>query len=237
MKTNDEENPFATAAQRFPASARSSLALSLCLLFALGGSSKSYAAILCSGNPVPATVTVGPASITESGTPAQFVFTLGGPVGDPTRLTIQISGTASNGVDYLTIANQVSIPALSSRATLAVTPISDSAVEGAETVTVRILSSDNACVFIGSPEMATVSIMDDPAPAVSIELRTLNWVDGELHVKLTGTSGLTYSLQASTNLVKWTTVTNVTLSTNPMIATLPAFASRSFYRAVTPAVP
>ena len=130
---------------------------------------RPQAAIICDGDPVLVTLRASPSSINESGaTAAQLIFALGGPVGNTTRLTLQVSGTAANGVDFQTIPSQVTIPAGQTGATLAVVPIADLIVEGTETVTVSITASDNTCVVIGFPKSATVSITE----AAGLLLRT-----------------------------------------------------------------
>jgi hypothetical protein len=54
---------------------------------------------------------------------------------------------------------------------------------------------------------------------------------------LNGPVALPCSLQQSTNLVHWTTVTNVSLSGESMLITVPALVDRAFFRAVTPHAP
>ena len=71
----------------------------------------------------------------------------------------QISGTASNGVDYLTITNSVAISNFFNSATITVTPIDDLLVECPETVVLTI--SSNAVYMVGSSSNATVTILDN----------------------------------------------------------------------------
>src|SRR3982750_4307409 len=58
----------------------------------------------------------------------------------------QISGRASNGVDYEHLGNTVEIPAGSLSASFRVKPIDDSEVEGTENVLVKIVGSPMMCV-------------------------------------------------------------------------------------------
>src|SRR5512136_2199338 len=89
----------------------------LCL--ALASAVTSSAAVICDGDPVASSVIASRSSIAEAGMgTAQFIFRLGGPVGNDTRLTLQISGTASNGVDYQTLPASVTIPAGQTNAAL-----------------------------------------------------------------------------------------------------------------------
>jgi hypothetical protein len=105
---------------------------------------------------VPATLTASVSSVPELGGMADLIFTLGG-IAPPATLTLQISGTGANGVDYQTIPSQVTIPGGQTRVTLSVVPIADTLVEGTETLTVTITASDSPCVFVGSPNTVTIS--------------------------------------------------------------------------------
>ena len=77
-----------------------------------------------------------------------------------------LSGTASNGVDYVTLPGTVTIPAGQVSATFMVTPLNDSLVEGTETVVATILS--NPGYNISNPGVATVLIMDDDSPSITL---------------------------------------------------------------------
>jgi hypothetical protein len=58
---------------------------------------------------------------------------------------------------------------------------------------------------------------------------------GRLLLSLTGPTGLAYSVQSSTNLVSWQTVTNVTSAppTTVVLDAVPPTRDRTFYRALT----
>ena len=136
----------------------------------------SYA--LCSDGPVPSTVVATTSAISESGmATAQFIFRLGGTFGRDTHLTIEVSGTAQNGVDFQALANAVTIPAGQTTATLTLTPIADAITEGTETVTVRITGSDNTCVYVGFPDTATISIVEESL-ATALDDSNLVWISG-----------------------------------------------------------
>ncbi len=76
-----------------------------------------------------------------------------------------ISGTASNGVDYITITNSIIIPVPAASTSLPIIPIDDLLVEGSETVTVTLLPS--ASYELGNQIADTVTIVDNE-PMVSI---------------------------------------------------------------------
>jgi len=77
----------------------------------------------------------------------------------------QVSGTASNGVDYEKLSGSVTIPAFGFGATITVTPIDDSEIEGDETVVLQLTGSPLACAScgynIGTPSNAVVTIADN----------------------------------------------------------------------------
>jgi len=105
--------------------------------------------------------------------------------GDTNEMTVflAISGTASNGVDYLPLTNVVTFPAGSNSITLPVTPILDAQIEGDEWVVVTIVT--NATYFVNSGQ-ATVTIHDSPYGLWSIAHFTLEQLT---HPQLSGPAG------------------------------------------------
>jgi hypothetical protein len=81
-----------------------------------------------------------------------------------------IGGTASNGVDYLTISNAVVIPRGAWSADIVIAPRLDNAMEGIETVALRleplaciaIWPPPPDCYLVGQPSEAVVYIQDCP---------------------------------------------------------------------------
>src|SRR5207245_3685028 len=79
-----------------------------------------------------------------------------------------LSGTASNGVDYVTLPGSITIPAGQSFAVLPIVAINDLFVEGNRTV---ILTISTAPTYnLGGSPSATVFIVDDDLPQVTITL-------------------------------------------------------------------
>lgn len=100
-------------------------------------------------------------------------------MGNDTYLTLELSGTAAGGVDYWTLPTEVAIPAGQTTAILMVTPISDLVTEGTETVRVTITASDNVCVYVGSPNTASISIAEaNTTLATALDGSNLTWVTG-----------------------------------------------------------
>ncbi len=100
------------------------------------------------------------------GTNGVFTFTRSGDVSGTLTVNYTISGTASNGTDYVTLSGTVTFAAGASTTNVFVTPINDSAAEATETVTVAIGASPN--YGIGTPATATISILDNESPVINI---------------------------------------------------------------------
>jgi hypothetical protein len=112
----------------------------------------------------------------EPGTdPGEFTFTRFGTTNTDVRVFFTISGTASNGVDYVAISNSIIIPAGSVFATLPIIVIDDLLVEGPETV-ILTLQPDPA-YYLDTPSSATVIINDDE-PMLTIAATVPEVVEG-----------------------------------------------------------
>jgi hypothetical protein len=91
----------------------------------------------------------------------------------PLTVFLEISGTASNGVDYQLLREHVTIPEGAASADIVIEAIDDLLVEGLETVGVRIeppvcLATDPpppGCYVVGVPSRAVAYIRDNDAPA------------------------------------------------------------------------
>ncbi len=106
------------------------------------------------------TVTATDATAAEAGLdPGTFTASRTGSTASALTVNYTVGGTATNGVDYQMLSGSVPIPAGSSSATITVTPIDDSSVEGNETVTVTLAAS--AAYTIGAPNNATITIVDN----------------------------------------------------------------------------
>ena len=145
--------------------------------------------------------------------------------GDTTNaLTVNFitSGTATSGADYTALGTSLTIPAGSSSATLTVATINDSTVEANETVIVTL--SANAAYVIGSPNAATVTIMDDDTNIVNIVATTPNASEtGPTAGKFTVTRTGNYTGAITVNLTIGGTATNTTdYATLASTVTIPA---------------
>ncbi len=96
----------------------------------------------------------------EPGTDAgEFTFSRFGTTNTDLRVFFTISGSASNGLDYVALPDTIVIPAGSLSTTLPILPIDDTLVEGPETVTLTLLP--NAAYALDFPTNATMTLNDD----------------------------------------------------------------------------
>ncbi|MEO7298212.1 MAG: Calx-beta domain-containing protein [Verrucomicrobiota bacterium] len=105
------------------------------------------------------TITASIPNSAEPSAPGQFTISRSGNTSSNLTVYYTITGTASNGVDYLSLTGSLTISAGSSNAIVTMSPIDDNVVEGNETVVLTLAA--NAGYSIGLPSNATVTIMDN----------------------------------------------------------------------------
>ena len=102
----------------------------------------------------------------------------------------KIVGSASNGVDYVTLPGSVTLPPGASEATVVVTPIDDSQHENIETVSLTLLT--NSAYTTIYPTNGTISIIDNDtnqSPVVALSSPTNNTVySGPTNITLNATA-------------------------------------------------
>jgi hypothetical protein len=161
-----------------------------------------------------------------------------------TDLTVQytIGGTASNGVDYATISDSVTIPAGRSYALITIVPLSDndSAYRHYDTVVLTLSLPAIAPVpyRLASPSKAGAIILEENLlPMVQPMIQALP--DNSMHISLPATNGLNYCLQTSIDLMTWQPVcTNTVLKGSAQFVDPEAGASPTlFYRIVPVSTP
>jgi hypothetical protein len=111
-------------------------------------------------------VTATDAAASEEG-PGTGTFTINraGDLTGAITVNYSLSGTAGGG-DYQALSGSVNFAVSQTTATVTVTPIDDSEVEGDETVILTVIAGTGYA--IGSPSSATVTIADNDPPVVSI---------------------------------------------------------------------
>ena len=97
---------------------------------------------------------------TEAG-PTTGTFTVSRTGSTAASLTVyySVTGTSTGGSDRNALSGNLSIPAGSSSATITITPINDTLVEGDETVVLTL--SANAAYTVGAPSSATITIISN----------------------------------------------------------------------------
>ena len=114
-------------------------------------------------------------------TAAEFTLVRSGSLSAEVVVNVTMSGSAVNGVDYLTIPSSIVIPSGASSATVALVPYGDSSSEQSESATLGISSGDGYA--LGAAVYATATI-EDLLMLVEVEALT------SVAVKETGASGL-----------------------------------------------
>ena len=114
-----------------------------------------------------ATISVSPANVAEDGAPnLVYTVTLNQASFSALSINYAISGTATNGTDYATIASPLVIPAGSTTGTITVNPTADATIEANETVALTL--SAGAGYTVGAPNSATGTILNDDLPNLAI---------------------------------------------------------------------
>ena len=98
-------------------------------------------------------------------------------------VSYSITGSASNGTDYATIADTVTIPQGASSATITITVLDDGVADCSETVTLTLTGADD-CLVLGATTTADADI-DDQAQGVSITASDDHGVEDSDHAEFT----------------------------------------------------
>jgi N-acetylneuraminic acid mutarotase len=109
-------------------------------------------------------ITASDPHATETGNTGAFTVTRDGDPDEPLDVYYTIAGTASNGLDYKTIASHVTIPADESSAIIHIHPLLNG--EGDDTINLTLLSDDSYNI-VSKSNSATVNIIDDAVHALS----------------------------------------------------------------------
>ncbi len=129
-------------------------------------------------NATPATVTitdndtavvsiVATTDASEPATNGLFTLNITNPSTTATTVTYTVTGTATNGTDYVSIPTTVVIPANATSVTIPVTVSDDLTVEGLENVIITLVSTSNPSVTVNTTP-ATVTINDNDGAIVTV---------------------------------------------------------------------
>ncbi len=137
--------------------------------------------------------------------PKDAVFTVRrwGDVSDALTVTYGIGGTASNGVDYVTLPGVVTIPAGECTARITVVPLDDGPPDITSTVILSLLPDTSAApnYVLGTPRKAAAIILDGPPWPVTAMLP-----DKCFHLNATGPDGAWFHIEYSPDAVNWTPI-------------------------------
>jgi hypothetical protein len=147
-------------------------------------------------------------------------------------LPYDIGGTASNGVDYVTLPGVVTIPAGERRALITVVPVDDGPPDVNKTVIFALEPSTNTPpdYLVGFPRRAAAIIIDSDGSRQAAGLLP----DGCFQLVANGPDAAWFCAQYSTDLVNWTTAcTNQVIKGSIIFVDPDAAGNPSrFYRAV-----
>jgi len=140
---------------------------------------------------------------------ATFVVRRAGPTNDALTVKYHIGGTASNGVDYIEIASQVTVPAGARSARIVVVPIEDALAEGNETVVLELApdAAEPPSYLIGERRRAAAFIADNDRRPPCMRLP-----GGLFHLCRPATDGQTFRVEGSCDLRNWASVSTVTVT-------------------------
>jgi hypothetical protein len=141
--------------------------------------------------------------------PVDGAFTVfrGGSTNSDLTLDYTIGGTATNGVDYVTLPGSVTIPAGHTVATISVVPVLNAVSNMNSTVILTLEEPTNGApdYTLGFPRSAEAIIIGtNIAPQLATGGSVLP--DRSFHVSLTGPDGGWFHIDYTSNLVYWTPV-------------------------------
>jgi len=159
------------------------------------------------------TNTSSPGNTAPGTNAALFAIHRSGETNSALTVFYSISGTASNGVDYVRIGDAVTIPAGRRLARVVIAPIDDAVVEQDETVVLTLQlpsspSNTSSTYVIGRPRRAAAVIADDDRPRPICQRLS----DGLFHLCLPGTNNDCFSVHTTSNFLNWTALgTNIVI--------------------------
>lgn len=137
--------------------------------YAIAGAESATVTIKDTDTSLPqVSIAVVDADASETGDPASFLVSRTGATTSALTVNFTVSGAATNGTDYTSIGTNLTIPAGQSSATLTISPLQDTAVEGDEDVTVTLATNSGVYVLASTAKTASAVITDDDVPTLSV---------------------------------------------------------------------
>jgi hypothetical protein len=109
----------------------------------------------------------GPQASENGPTPGQFTISREGDLDLPLTVNLQITGNATNGVDYQNVPTAITIPAGQAAAVVSILPYVDATVEFSEVVAFQI--AESAGYLTGTATIAQI-VIEDLKPQLSLEV-------------------------------------------------------------------
>src|ERR1019366_10268560 len=163
---------------------------------------------------------------------ATFSIYRSGETNSALTVTYAISGTASNGVDYVTLPGVVTIPAGQRVAMIPVVPIDDGPPDLNSTVILKLTPSTTRplAYVVGSPGSAAALILDSPSSSQAPSMLS----DRTFHLSAVGPNGAWFHVEYTTDMLNWTPIcTNQVINGSiEFIDPSASTAQARFYRAV-----
>lgn len=133
---------------------------------ATGGTTTATATIVDNDSAPTVNFTASTSSLSEAGSAVSITAQLSTASGQAVSIPYTVTGTATgSGTDYSISSSPLSIPAGSTSASITVTPVDDSNVEGDETIVVTMGTVVNATK--GSTDVHTITLTSDDWPVVN----------------------------------------------------------------------
>jgi len=135
---------------------------------------------------------------------ATFTVRRAGNTSNDLTVAYGVSGTASNGVDYVMLPGSVTIPAGQSYAFISIVPLDDSPPAAIETVILTLEPSTNSPpdYLLGNPQRAAAILLDSTAPLPPTSLLPGRF----FHLNASGPDGAWFCIQYSTDMTDWAPV-------------------------------
>jgi hypothetical protein len=135
---------------------------------------------------------------------ATFTVRRSGETNDDLTVTYSIGGTASNGVDYVSLPGYLTIPAAERSAFVNIIPINGVSPDVIKTVILTLTPSTNTPpdYIVGFPPRAAAVIIDSPGicPAASMTS------DQCFRLSMPGPDAAWFCVQRSADMINWTPV-------------------------------
>lgn len=135
---------------------------------------------------------------------ATFTVHRFGETNDDLKVNYDISGSASNGVDYLALPGYVNVPAGERSAMITIVPIDDGPPDVTSTVILTLDASTNVPpdYVVGFPRRAAAIIIDPPGPCPMATALP----DKCFRLSRPGPDGAWFCIESSSDLANWTAI-------------------------------